>query len=274
MAVRPETPVRHLTEAELAELHDDGVIAVRQILPSVWLDRIAVGIDRCYTSPSPTNDLMSMTDRGFLSDLFMWLHDDDFRSLVFESPLAHLAHQALGSSSVTHFYDQLFVKEPGADVPTAWHHDLTYWPVAGEQIVTIWICLDPVTRRSGGMEYVRGSHRWTNRFKAITNDHNEYMVNPELEDAPDIDAHRGDYDIVGWDLEPGDVLMFHPLVVHGSAGNSSSSTRRRALASRWVGDDVVYAPQRHTMPLPKGHGLQAGDLLGGSLFPSLINHAS
>ena len=270
MAAHPEAPVRDLTDAELAALHDDGVICVRQILPNAWLDRIAAGIDRCYSRPTPINDLMSMKDRGFMSDLFMWRHDDDFRAVVFESPLANLAHQALGSRSVTHFYDQLFVKEPGADVPTAWHHDLTYWPVAGEQIVSIWICLDPVTRESGGMEYIKGSHRWANRFKAITNDHNEYMINPDLDDAPDIDGHRDDYDIVGWDMEPGDVLMFHPLTVHGSAGNASIATRRRALASRWSGDDVVFAPQRHTMPLPRDHGLDPGEPIAGPVFPLLI----
>ena len=55
------------------------------------------------------------------------------------------------------------------------------------------------------------------------------MVNPDLEDPPDIDGHRDDYDIVGWDMEPGDVLIFHPLVVHGSSGNASTTTRRRAL---------------------------------------------
>ena len=173
----------------------------------------------------------------------------------------------MGSTTVTHWYDQLFVKEPGATVPTPWHHDLTFWPIRGTQIVSIWIPLDPVTRASSGLEYIRKSHRWSNRFKAITPDYNEYMIDPDLEDMPDIDANRDAYDLVSWDMAPGDVLMFHPLVVHGSAGNASRKTRRRALASRWIGDDVVYAPQRHTMPLPEGHELQAGDRLGGSVFP-------
>ena len=46
------------------------------------------------------------------------------------------------------------------------------------------------------------------------------MVNPELEDMPDIDANRDKYELLSWDLEPGDVLMFHPLIVHGSPGNT------------------------------------------------------
>jgi ectoine hydroxylase-related dioxygenase (phytanoyl-CoA dioxygenase family) len=87
---------------------------------------------------------------------------------------------------------------------------------------------------------------------------------------PDIDANRATFDIVSWDMAPGDVLVFDPLVVHGSPGNASATTRRRALASRWAGDDVTYLPQPHTMPLPEGHGLSPGARLGGSMFPEVL----
>ena len=73
---------------------------------------------------------------------------------------------------------------------------------------------------------------------------------------------------MAWDMEPGDVLVFHPLIVHGSQGNSSTTTRRRALATRWFGDDVVYRDLPYTMPLPPGHGLEDGQPFGGPLFPS------
>jgi ectoine hydroxylase-related dioxygenase (phytanoyl-CoA dioxygenase family) len=259
-----------LTADELETLHDDGVVCVRDILPEVWLQRLARGVEAVMSTPSELGHIVSMPDEGFASDLYMWLADDDFRAVVFESPLAHLAGQAMGATTVTHWYDQLFVKEPGADVPTPWHHDLTFWCVEGEQLVSFWIPLDPVTRASSGLEFVRGSHRWSNRFKAITNDHNDYMIDPELDDVPDIDANRADYDIAGWDMAPGDVLAFHPLVVHGSAGNASPTTRRRAVASRWAGPDVVYRPRSHTAPLPSGHGLAPGDPLGGPMFPTVL----
>jgi ectoine hydroxylase-related dioxygenase (phytanoyl-CoA dioxygenase family) len=128
--------------------------------------------------------------------------------------------------------------------------------------------LDPVTTESSGLEYVLGSHRWPQRFKAITPDRSEYMINPDLDDVPDIDAHRDRYRVAAWDMEPGDVLVFHPLVVHGSQGNRSATTRRRALATRWLGDDVVYRDLPYTMPLPPGHGLEDGDPFRGDLFPS------
>jgi ectoine hydroxylase-related dioxygenase (phytanoyl-CoA dioxygenase family) len=127
-----------------------------------------------------------------------------------------------------------------------------------------------VTRESSGLEYVKGSHRWNRRFKAVSPDYHPYLLASDLEDPPDIDGHREDYDLVNWDMEPGDVLMFHPLTLHGSPGNASATRRRRALATRWLGDDVVYAPVKARMPLPPGHGLSPGDKLGGRLFPKIL----
>ena len=68
------------------------------------------------------------------------------------------------------------------------------------------------------------------------------------------------------------MLVFGPMVVHGSAGNQSNERDRRALAFRYSGDDVVFAPRHATMPLLWEHGMQPGDRLGGSLFPQVLPH--
>ena len=266
----PQRPPRNLTEAERQALIDDGVVCVRSMLDNKWLETIENGVERIKASPGVIANILSMPEKGFTGDLFMWRKYREFAEVLFESPLAHLAQQAMNSTLVKHWYDQLFVKEAGAQVPTPWHHDLTFWPIKGQEIISIWIPIDPVNRASSGLEYIRGSHRWANRFKAITPDYAEFMVNPELEDVPDIEANRDDYDLLGWDMEPGDVLIFHPLVVHGSGGNHSIKTNRRALASRWVGDDVVYDPRPHTMPLPPDHGQKQGERLHGDLFPTVL----
>lgn len=265
-----ERPLRNISEEEVLSFQRDGVVCLRDIMPRHWIAPLAAAIERAKGKLTPIGAMQSKPDSGFINDLFMWMHDDDFRAFVFESPAALLAHQAMGSRTVTFFYDQLFVKEPGTQVPTPWHHDLPFWPIEGNQICSIWMPLDPVTRASSGLEYVRGSHRWNKRFKAITPDYNPYMMKSDLEDPPDIDAHRDDYDLVNWDMEPGDVLLFHPLVVHGSSGNSTTTRRRRALATRWLGDDVVYAPRKATMPIPMEPQLQPGERVHGRFFPRLV----
>jgi len=264
----PEQPLHDLSTAEVEAFQRDGVVCVRGVFPLRWIERVAEAVERTIRAPTAIGALQSRP--GFTNDIFLWLEDEDYRAFVLESPAAHIAHQALRSRSVTFFYDQVFVKEPGIQIPTPWHHDLTFWPIEGEQICSIWMPLDAVTRASSGLEYVRGSHRWNRRFKAVTPDYNAYMMASDLDDPPDIDAHREQYDLVSWDMQPGDALLFHPLVVHGSAGNASTTRRRRALATRWLGDDVVFAPRPATMPVPLEPRLAPGEPMHGRYFPRLV----
>ena len=61
-----------------------------------------------------------------------------------------------------------------------------------------------------------------------------------LDEVPDIDSNIENYEIISWDLIPGDVVIHHPLILHGSSGNKSSNIRRRGLALRYIGDDVAW----------------------------------
>jgi len=267
-----DQPLRRLTDAELRAYDEDGVVQARGLFPEAWLERMAKAVDRVVARPTPMGQAVSMKDQGFSGDLFLWKTNDDFRDWVYDSPAALVAQQVLRSKRVRHFYDQLFVKPAGCHVPTPWHHDVTFWPVdvGSRNLCSIWIPFDRVTRESSGLEFVRGSQRWPNRFKAITPDHDPYMMDSDFEDPPDIDAHREDFDLFCPDLEPGDCLIFDAHVVHGSSANHSTEAPRRAFSTRWAGEGVHYDPRHATMPLLWRHGLEAGDALSGPLFPQVL----
>lgn len=99
-------------------------------------------------------------------------------------------------------------------------------------------------------------------FKAIAPHHNPALINPDFEDVPNIEGNRDDYDIVGWDMQLGDVVAFHSMILHWSGANKSNTARRRAYAIRWLGDDVTFDPRKYTSPflvsLGQASGLQAG----------------
>ena len=111
----------------------------------------------------------------------------------------------------TSFYDQLFVKEPGTPQPTRWHNDQPYWPVRGWPVMSFWLPLDPVTRESGALAFVAGSHRWDRWFQPqpFAEGGAAYEQGEGYEPMPDIDA--GGYRILSWDMEPGDALAFHAM---------------------------------------------------------------
>jgi len=268
----PDAPTRDLTRDELEAYERDGAICVRGLFPAAWIERMATAVDRAVASPTLMGNVVSMKDAGFSGDLFLWKVDDEFRDFVYESPASRIAQQILGSPVVRHFYDQLFVKPAGCHVPTPWHHDVTFWPVAVESkgLCSLWIPFDPVDRASSGLEFVKGSHRWPNRFKAVTPNYDPYMLDSDFEDAPDIEGHREEHDFFCPDMEPGDVLIFDARVVHGSSSNHSTDRPRRALASRWCDDSVVFEARHATMPLLWSHGLSNGDRLSGPLFPRVL----
>lgn len=267
-----DLPLRDLTASEIDTYRTDGVVCARGLFPQLWVDRMRCAVDRAVAGPTSYGAEVSLKEKGFSGDLFLWKTLDDFRDFVYQSPAASIAAQVLGAARIRFFYDQLFVKPPGCHVATPWHHDITFWPISGEQVCSIWMTFDRVDRRSSGLEFVRGSHRWTRRFKAVTPDFNPYMMDSDLEDPPDIDDHRTDYDLVSWNMDPGDVLIFDGLVVHGSTGNHTTDRPRRAFSTRWAGDDIRFAPRHATMPLFWSHGLEPGDPLSGPLFPQVLPH--
>jgi len=65
--------------------------------------------------------------------------------------------------------------------------------------------------------------------------------------------------------------VFHALTLHRAFGNTLPDARRRAVALRLVGPDVVYEPRPRTIPLIWAPALAPGNPLGADpeLFPRL-----
>lgn len=264
------SPIRKLTSEELEAYERDGVIMVKGLVDKNWLELIENGIDEALSQASMYGKYVSRVADGYNMDSYLWKHTDSIRDLIYYSPFAYWAQQLMQSKEVRFFYDQMFVKEPGVDAPTPWHQDLSFWPLAGNQICSFWIPLDNVTQESSALQYVKGSHKWSARYRPIAPGADPIGVDSELDVAPDIHAEIEKYDHVCWDMEPGDVTIFHPLTLHGSSGNKTRKQRRRALALRWLGDDIVYAPENTPIPLTYKYKGKAGEPTQGPLFPRIL----
>ena len=226
-------------------------------------------------TPVRTNHGYDVGDgRRFHGNLRLWEHHETFHRYCTQSPLPLLAARLLRSTRVNLFYDQLFVKEADTDSPTRWHNDQPYWPVRGRQVLSFWLALDPVDLTSGGLEFVAGSHRWDRWFQPETfgrsDDGRGYTRNPDYEPMIDIDAERDRHRILSWAMEPGDVIAFHAMVVHGAPANHHPERRRRGYTVRYTGDDAVYLEgEGMATPLFADY-LRNGDPIGGARFPQLV----
>jgi ectoine hydroxylase-related dioxygenase (phytanoyl-CoA dioxygenase family) len=264
-------PLATVSAADRAAYEADGVICLRGMFDRDWVERMYAAVDR--TMSTPGDRIREHTKAGspgrFYARTFMWRWDRDFRDFIFESPAAEIAGRLMGVCEVRLFYDQIFVKEPGTREVTYWHHDLPYWPMRGTQIPSLWLALTPVTRATSGVEYIAGSHKWGKFYRAITPDRNPKLLDDTLEECPDFNERRNDPTLrfLSWEMEPGDVLVHHPLTVHGASGNPTADKRRLALSTRYLGEDARWDPRQATMKVDGTDDLRAGQRPASDVFP-------
>lgn len=264
MAVVEQMPV---SEADIAAFERDGVIVIRQAFTE-WMEPLREGVRRLMADPSPMERSVAPADGSapFFQDLCNWQRIPEFGDFVRHSPAGALAAQLMRSRTARFFHDHVLVKQPGGSTVTPWHQDQPYYCVEGRQSVSFWTPLDPVAR-SVVMECVRGSHRWGQDFRPMRFDGTRLYENDNYDALPDIDAAREQFDIAGWDMEPGDVIAFNFRTVHGAPGNRSP-VARRVFSARWVGDDAVYADRggKGSPPI-QGLSMRDGDPFDDPMFP-------
>ncbi len=259
----------HIDDATVEAYRRDGAVPLRQVFAPEWIELLTAGVEENLASPGPYAKRYTPDGKPglFFGDYCNWRRIAPYERFFRDSPAADLAARLMGSGKVNLFHEHVLVKEPGTLEPTPWHHDQPYYFVDGEQIVSLWIPLDPVPRQTC-VEYVAGSHRWGKWYtpKRFV-DSAEHANATGEEPVPDINACRGDYELLAWDLEPGDCIAFHALTLHGAPGNPLP-IRRRAFAARFTGDDARYVLRDGFMsPPPQPGAPEPGGPMDSDAFP-------
>ena len=280
------TPLRKISEEDIQAYENDGAVCLRGMFDRDWVERMHAASVQAVkdfrglpeqTSQRPNGvprvrgkDHTSSGEKfRFVTLLFMWRSYPDFEAFALESPAAEIAGILMRSKTVRFFYDQLFTKDATVTDRTSWHQDQPFWPVSGHHVASMWLALTPVSHATSGVEYVAGSHRWGKHYNPLLTATSKTLHHDELEPCPDFSLHRDDpkYRFLSWDMEPGDILVHHPLVVHGSGPNQSATQRRIGFSSRWLGDDARWVQKEKTMFVEGDPQLKTGDVVQGEPFP-------
>jgi ectoine hydroxylase-related dioxygenase (phytanoyl-CoA dioxygenase family) len=261
-------PLRDLTAAEIDAYGRDGVVALPGLFGAAWVDLLRDGVEQCLSAPGPHAVLGDRSRPGyFFADQDMWWRMPCFRRLVLDSPAAEIAAHLMGSTGINFFFDQVIVKEPGTEQRTPWHQDQPYWAVSGRQVCALWLALDDVAAESS-VEFVTGSHLWNVEFNPQHFADGSGYEGTGLPPLPDIEARRDAYPIVSFAVQAGDCVAFNAMTVHGASGNRSQARRRRAVSTRWCGDDARYKVRPGEVAVPsRDPGLADGDRLDCEMFP-------
>ena len=258
-----------VTDDQILSYQRDGVVLLRKFFDTQWLEVLAEGIEENLRNPSKrtttyVNDLT--TNAHFFYDARVRGEISAYDQLMLDSPMAEAAARLMGSSRAILFYISVFVRSPGTPARTPWHQDQKSWSVAGNHACSIWMSLDAVPRETA-LEFIRGSHRWETEYQRPEFFHYRYEDDDDrtrLPAFPDVESHRDDYEILAWDMEPGDCLVFHGMTAHGGSGNLPSGLGRRTVSVQWLGDDTRFRllPGGDDPRISEellGHGIKPGD---------------
>ncbi len=254
---------RQITRDEVAAYRHAGVVLLRGVLDLPAVNTLRRSIDQALmtmqdASPEQASSAGKST---VMFDIGLAARLREFRRFTLNGPGPEIAAGLLGGDQINFFGDQIFVKEPGTRERTAFHQDAGYFEIAGEQCCVLWIPVDPVTIESGSMMYWRGSHKSGAIYPG-------QVIAGQNAELPDIESNLDGFDIVHFDVEPGDMVVHHYRTVHGAAGNASRYQVRRAASLRYCGDDIRFQTRSWTPgQFRRNTSLKDGDPLSGTDFP-------
>jgi ectoine hydroxylase-related dioxygenase (phytanoyl-CoA dioxygenase family) len=240
------------------EFERRGAVCLRAVFAQSWLDKLADGVDKNFADPGPEHTVYTRKGEpgGFYDDYCNWQRIVEYRDFVMNSPAAEIAARLMQSKTARIYHDHVLVKEPGTRVD-------------GNQLCSIWLPLDKVPK-SACPEFVAGSQAsGVLYYPRLFIDHEDYAQDqPGFETIPDIDAQRSEIDLLSWDMQLGDCIVFHMRTIHGAPATTGLKSRRRGFSTRWLGDDARFAIRPWaTSPPFKEVNLEPGEVMEHPSFP-------
>ena len=279
-----DTP-RAITAGEIASYQRDGVVLLAEMFDLDWIDLLDRGLTANRERPTDRSRVWDRDAAGreMFWDSQAWLDIEEYQKFIFDSPAGQIAGELMGSTRINFYFDAIFVRSPGSQFATPWHQDEPYWSVEGYDTCTIWMPLVPVNRENA-LAYVPGSHR----DNSVFNQFNFGELNPDgktgvdqvdfsgaaEKPVPDIEADPEYFGVVGWDMQPGDCVVFNSRIMHGGSGKLREDRDLRVFTTKWLGDDVRIRFRECGMDpdhsaIMTEYGLKPGDRPGTSLYPQV-----
>lgn len=146
------------------------------------------------------------------------------RALYADSFLDY-AKAILGEDVILH-HTKLFEKPSGVGAPFPMHQDWSYFPTEKDSMIAGILHLTEATDEMGCLRVYPGSHKLGRLENSNGLSASETLAKYPIEGAKVIEA------------EPGDIVFFHYLTLHGSMPNRSAKTRKTVLIQMYAGDDM------------------------------------
>ena len=252
----PRTHNRVLTEAQLAEYHDNGYVAIRNALSPDLLERLSATTARFYAEGSR----LTLKTRYFDLDASHTPEsprirriasptelDDVYLETAFESVLGDIAADLVGGP-VKFYHSKINFKLPRGGAEIGWHQDWPVFPHTNTNLVAISVPLNASRAGNGCLQTIPGTHKLGPRSHWHEG---KYLLNCNASMTEE-DFRQ----VVNNELDPCDIVAHHGLSLHGSSQNRSDDLRTTYIIQYAAADAFAYtAPvvdSRHRNAMVRG----------------------
>lgn len=217
-----------ISQIQIQEFFERGYIVLPQIFNPKDLQQMTVATEELLKS-SRQLDLVTQLYKGsrFVFEngalhrvVWAGAHEKTFLNFGEDLRILEPVSQLLGSIEMDQLINQIHFKMPGDDIEFEWHQDSQHrgygtddWTDVngtGSYVQTL-IAIDEVTADKGPVKFIPGSHK---------------LNHLGLESIADISTVVDLSQAEALLMQPGDMVLFHPYVIHASTKNVSTTPRR------------------------------------------------
>ena len=149
------------------------------------------------------------------------VHDPFIHHLLKSSEILDIVEKFIGPD-IALFGAHYIAKKPFNGKPVGWHQDGSYWPLEPMDVISLWVAGTPSTVKNGCMRVIPGTQNKNllRPSEMLKVDTEEYVL--------DLAIHPNEIDeskVVDIELNPGDISIHNPFIIHGSNANLSEEWR-------------------------------------------------
>lgn len=253
-ALRYTLDTDFLSPEQRIAYEEDGFILIKNLVSEEDIDKFRTEFERICKREVKVPGLVVMRDVAIAKSEFMpdqkavsklqdFQEDGElFRYCSLPQILKYV--ECFTGPNIMAMHTMLINKPPDAGKKTSrhpMHQDLHYFPFRpADRIVCAWTAMERVNRQNGCLVVLPGTHKGTLQ----EHDYPEWEggVNKMYHGVRNYDPN---HPRVHLEMEKGDTVFFHPLLIHGSGMNQTQGFRK-AISCHYASADCYYIDVRGT----------------------------
>ncbi|KYM93597.1 PREDICTED: phytanoyl-CoA dioxygenase, peroxisomal-like [Cyphomyrmex costatus] len=232
--------LNRLTMKQRLFYEKNGYLVFPRLIPQDVLDRCNKRLNEVIEDKHQRDVMIMMydvKDRKSLTKIQDMHMDPVFRQYTEHKEILDIIECFTGPNIMA-IHSMLIVKPPDRGFGSSRHpphQDLYYFPLRpANHIVAAWTAMEPCDSENGCLYVAPGSHLLGEMYPHGYPPESEGVMNKFYHGIQQLPSMLNPW--VNLEMQPGDTVFFHPLLIHGSSINKSERTRK-AISCHYASAD-------------------------------------